>query len=100
MRDGKLGMMPGMFKHSAFYSVLGFLSLSPACVTWKPVDIANSDPNLARQQTMDKRVETGNAQAFIVDHPELDENTKKELRDGTISTHEALERLKKTPAQK
>ncbi len=68
------------------------------CVHWQAVQINSSDPNLAAQQQMDNKTDADNVKAFIINHPELDAETKKELRDGSLTIHEALERLKKNPS--
>lgn len=68
------------------------LALS-ACGTIQPIHI-NSDPNQESLERLEDRTEQNNVDAFIADHPELDAETRKGLRDGTISRHEALERLK------
>jgi len=67
-----------------------------ACVKFqaKPVRII-SDPNQERQEQVGNQMEEANIEVFITDHPELDEETKKELRNGTITRHAALERTKK-----
>jgi hypothetical protein len=65
------------------------------CVGWQPVQISNSDPNLAAQQRDERAFDADNVQAFIASHPDLDADTKKELRDGSLTVHEAQQRLKR-----
>ena len=75
-------------------AVAALVALGAAgCVEIRPMHI-NSDPNQEALERMEEKTEAQNVEAFIVDHPELDAGTKKELRDGTISRHEALERQK------
>ena len=74
---------------------VGLWLSSVGCVTWKPVDIPNSDPNLAAQQRAQKKQDEQNIEAFIAQHPELDDQTKTDLRAGTITIHEAMDRLHK-----
>ena len=66
-------------------SFLAVLSLS-GCITFspKPVHI-NSDPNQEALERLEEKNAEDNLSAFIIDHPELDDRTKKDLRDGTIS---------------
>jgi hypothetical protein len=73
----------------------GVLLAGSGCVSWRPADISNSDPNLAAQQRTERHVESDNVSVFISDHPELDAETKKELREGRITLHEARARLKR-----
>ncbi|MBV9080412.1 MAG: hypothetical protein JO102_04750 [Elusimicrobia bacterium] len=75
------------------------LSACGSAVSFHPVTL-NSDPNQETLQRWDDQAEEQRVSAFIADHPELDAQTKKELRDGTISRHEALERLKARQDQK
>ena len=87
---------------NTLYRFGGFLMLFcvAGCVTWQAADITSSDPGLAAQQRAEAKTDSDNVQAFIVDHPELDAETKKELRSGDITVHEALERLKQRSQQK
>jgi hypothetical protein len=74
---------------------LWVIMATSGCVAWRPVDIAHSDSALAQQQRTEQKVESDTVEVFIVDHPELDEQTKKDLRDGTVTIPVVLERMKK-----
>jgi hypothetical protein len=63
------------------------------CVTFKAPSMS-SDPNEEFRQRQEEKTEQANIDAFIIDHPELDEKMKKELRDGTMTPKEALEILR------
>jgi hypothetical protein len=71
------------------------LALAYGCVTWKPATIYSTDPSHAAQQRLEDQTNKSNVEAFIAAHPELDAETKRELRDGTITPAEALKRLEK-----
>ncbi len=64
------------------------------CGSPRPIHI-NSDPNQEALERMEEKTEQNNIDAFLADHPDLDGETRKGLRDGTVSRHEALERLKR-----
>jgi hypothetical protein len=66
---------------------------------WGPDRIHSNDPNQAKQEQSEEKINKSNNEDFIVAHPELDEKTKKELRDGTLNTAGALDRMKNTPKQ-
>jgi hypothetical protein len=53
----------------------------------------DTDPNEQDRQALREKQEIESIEAFIVEHPELDEQMKKDLRNGTISRKVALERL-------
>ncbi len=78
----------------AFAGTTILLTLGPSCVQIKTPHI-RSDPNQEHQERLEQKTEQSNVEPFISDHPELDEETKKELREGTITPHEAGRRLKK-----
>jgi hypothetical protein len=82
-------------KNKSFF----LLALLVGCsgVRWRPAQIHSEDPNRAQQQRIEETTAQANAEAFIAEHPELDEQTKKDLRDGTINPVEAQERMKKNP---
>ena len=75
-----------------------FLMCSGCTWSVKPIHV-NSDPNEEFRERMREKTELDNIEAFIAEHPELDAPTKKALRNGTISRHEALEELKKKKSQ-
>ena len=79
------------------FPVLAVLALS-GCITFspKPVHI-NSDPNQESLERLEEKNAQDNLSAFIIDHPEFDDQTKKDLRDGTISRKDAIERAKAHP---
>ena len=52
------------------------------------------------QQQAEEKAYDSKVAAFIVDHPELDAETKKELRDGSLTPAGALERMKQSPPKK
>jgi len=64
-------------------------TLAIGCGAPKPMRI-NSDPNQERQERVQDRVEGDNIDAFLSEHPELDAETKKALREGTMSRTDAL----------
>ena len=78
------------------------LALSAGCgsVRWKAANVPSSDFNRDQERRREEMLDRDNAAAFIAAHPELDDETRKELRDGTITPHEALERLKKNQSEK
>lgn len=56
---------------------------------------ADSDPHLQDQERLREKIEETNTDVFIQEHPELDDQTKKDLRDGRISRKAAMEKIKK-----
>jgi hypothetical protein len=54
----------------------------------------DTDARRQQQEKTREEVAQGNIEAFIAGHPDLDEKTKYELRKGTVSVHEVLDRLK------
>jgi hypothetical protein len=65
--------------------------LAGGCAPFHPVPM-NSDPATEAQMRMEQKNADADLEAFIADHPELDRQTKKELRAGTINRREALRR--------
>jgi hypothetical protein len=65
-----------------------------ACVAIKPVKI-HSDPNQERLERTEEKVERDNIEAFIAEHPELDADMRKALREGTLSRAAALDAAKR-----
>lgn len=70
--------------------VIGFLTSCRVAVA--PVRVDSDPKQESRAKTQDK-VEADAIEAFITEHPDMDEQMKQDLRDGTISRHVALERL-------
>lgn len=70
-----------------------------ACVELKPRSVrVDSDPNVQNAENRREKIEESSIDAFISEHPGLDAQTKKDLKDGTISRPAALEKLKQHPA--
>ena len=67
--------------------------LAAGCVTARAVHIS-SDPNQDALDRLEEKNESANVEAFIAQHPELSEGTRKALRDGTLSRHEVLRQEK------
>lgn len=82
--------------------LLAALALLPACNNPRPIRI-NSDPNQEAMDRMHDKMEEDDIELFIRKHADLDDQTKRELRDGTISRSEAARRargsLKYNPPQ-
>ncbi len=76
------------------YKLVIVMLVLSACVKVAPIQI-NSDPNLERLERAQEDMEKDNVEAFIAEHPELDAETKKALRDGTMSRSAAEEKLKR-----
>ncbi len=74
----------------SFLICAGLLGVA-ACVSFHPVQM-DSDPNQLQQKQQDEKIDGANLEAFIAAHPELDSQTKKELRAGVIDRKEALRR--------
>lgn len=96
--------IPFMMRSSrtkSIWMVLCFLIPLWGCgVTWGPARIYSDDPNRAQEQRAEDELAKAHAEAFIVDHPELDAETKKELRNGTLTPAGALDRIKVLKTQK
>jgi len=72
----------------SLFSVLFALSLA-ACGGARPV-VLRTDPNEEKQTQMEVDTEQSADEAFICQHPELDEKTKQELRNGTVSRRQVM----------
>ena len=81
-----------MKKPAELLALISFFVFTSCGVSIKPVHL-NSDPNEEFRDEMREQAEESDIEAFIATHPELDSETKKELRDGTLTRHAALERL-------
>jgi len=81
-----------------FFTVVSLL-VTTACVRLHPIAI-DSDPNQERLERLQEKTEQENIEVFIAEHPNLDDDTRRELREGTISRNEALKRSQKTTPTK
>lgn len=83
-----------ILKHKLFNFGV-FSLLLTACLPIQPKAVrVDSDPNVQESERLHDKIEASDIDIFIGDHPDLDEKTKKDLRDGTISRHAAIEKLK------
>jgi predicted small lipoprotein YifL len=81
-------------------SLLFMMGLTGCGVKWAPAKIHSEDPNRALEERVQEKTNQANAEAFILAHPELDEETKEGLRKGTITPASILDREKTAPSPK
>lgn len=72
-----------------------FLTLAlMSCGHPLPIRI-NSDPNQEALDRLHDQTEADDVEIFIHIHPELDAQTRRDLRDGTVSRRTVAERLRR-----